>query len=78
MRIIFAPTNSSQRSNFSTTNNIANICEPIKNNRNHDNVQLINQINTANNNDFNNDVEMENGHNVTNGKYFQPNLPKEK
>lgn len=50
------------------TNNLENICEPIKNNRNHDDVHLNNQINTANNNDFSNDVEMENGHNITNGK----------
>lgn len=56
------------RSNFSATNNLEHLCEPLKNNCNHDDVQLNNQINTANNNDFNNDVEMENGHNITNGK----------
>lgn len=51
------------------------MCEPIKNNCNHDDVQLNNQINNANNNmscgnDFSNDVEMENGHNVTNGMWL--------
>lgn len=42
---------------------------------NRDDVQLNNQINNANNNnntatanDFGGDVEMENGHNVTNGE----------
>lgn len=49
-------------------NNIENMCEPIKNNHNHDEVHN-NQINSANNNDFSSDVEMENGHNVTNGKF---------
>lgn len=56
-------------SNFSMINNIENMCEPIKNNHNHDEVHN-NQINSANNNDFSSDVEMENGHNVTNGKFF--------
>lgn len=51
------------------------MCEPIKNNINHDDVQLNNQINNANNNmaacgnDFSTDVEMENGHNITNGLF---------
>ncbi|XP_055325349.1 ran-binding proteins 9/10 homolog isoform X1 [Sitodiplosis mosellana] len=53
--------------NFSAANSLEHLCEPLKNNCNHDDVQLNNQINTANNNDFSNDVEMENGHNVTNG-----------
>lgn len=47
------------------------MCEPLKNNCTNDDVQLNNQINTANNNDFSNDVEMENGHNITNGKYIK-------
>lgn len=49
------------------------MCEPLKNNCTNDDVQLNNQINTANNNDFSNDVEMENGHNITNGKYKNRN-----
>lgn len=51
---------------MTSTINIENITEPIKNS-NHEDVQLNNQINTANHSDFNNDVEMENGH-LTNGK----------
>lgn len=50
---------------MTSTNNLENILEPIKNSS-HEDVQLNNQINTANH-DYNNDVEMENGH-LTNGK----------